>query len=527
MSGALRHGRLLFALLVVVVLAGIYEGAGAIHPAAAAGGRRAVAATRPARATVSTAVRLCPAPGSGAAGASVALTALSGSGSGSGSGAGSGAGSGGSAVVTALTPAGSAAPGAVLATARQPGTLHVFRVRTAAPLTSAEQAGQAGSSADVTTAAARGGVQVSASGAMAQGLSVEQTGSGGLVSWQCGTPGTSFWFLGPGQQSAGTIELYLMNAGSSPADAQVSLLTDVTKGPPLLGNTDNGITVPPHSMVVQSLSKLLESSQVIALNVTTNAGQVVAAVKESRSASGSGSWLPVTQAPARKLVIPGLPGEGGSRELYVAVPGTAAAQVKITAVTARGSYVPTGGTGIDLLGGSTSTVSLPSMSGVAGAITISSSVPIVASMRAPGGSSGAPAAVAVSSAPITQQGVLAANAARSAGTTDLVLSAPGKAATVRITSATSLVSAAGQPGRVVQISARSSVVIPAQPPAGSKADQFAVVVTPLPGSGPVYAGQIISTGRTVQSIMPVSSALTWIPLPAAQESLTQILSAGS
>jgi hypothetical protein len=518
-SGALRHGRLLFALLVVVVLAGIYEGAGSIHPAAAAGGgQQAAAAGLHVRAAVSTAVRLCPAPGSGAAGASVALTASSGS---------SGAGSGGSAVVSALTPAGSPTTGSVVATAKQPGTLHVFRVRTAAPLTSAEQAGEPGSSSDVTTTAGRGGVQVSASGSMAQGLAVDQTGPGGLVTWQCGTPGTDFWFLGPGQQSAGTIELYLMNAGSSPADAQVSLLTDVTKGPPLLGNSDNGITVPPHSMVEQSLSKLIESSQVIALNVTTNAGQVVAAVRESRSASEVGSWLPAAQPPARKITIPGLPGEAGSRLLYVAVPGAGAAQVKVTAVTEKGSYVPTGGSGIDLLGASTSTVALGSMSGIPGAITISSSVPIVATLRAPGGSSGTPGAIAVSGAPIGQQGVLAVNAAHAAGTTDLVLSAPGKAASVRITSATSSVSASGQSGRVVQIPARSSVVIPAEPPAGSKADQFAVIITPLRGSGPVYAGQVISSGRRVLSIMPVSSAPTWIPLPAAQESLTKILSAGS
>ena len=117
---------------------------------------------------------------------------------------------------------------------------------------------------------------------MAQGLEVEQTGPGGLVSAQCSAPGTSFWFVGPGQASASTIELYLTNTGSQAADAQVSVLSDVTKGPPLLGNADNGITVPPHSMVVQSLGKLLQSSKVIALNVTTSIGQVVAAVRESK-----------------------------------------------------------------------------------------------------------------------------------------------------------------------------------------------------------------------------------------------------
>jgi len=366
-------------------------------------------------------------------------------------------------------------------------------------------------------------VAVSASGAMAQGLEVEQTGPGGVVASQCGTPGTDFWFLGPGQQSAGVIDLYLMNAGSTPADAQVSLLTDVTKGPPLLGNSDNGIAVPPHSMVVQSLVKLLQSSQVIALNVTTSSGQVVAAVRESRSASSYGSWLPATQAPARKLVIPGLPSVSGTRDLYVGVPGTASAQVKITAVTPKGSYQPTGGTGIDLLGDSTTSIPLPALAGVAGAITISSSVPVVAVLRVPGGQPGSAGAFAVSGAPIEEQGVLAANPARSAGSTDLVLSAPGKAATVRITSATDSVSATGQSGRVVQIGARSSVLIAGAPPAGSHADQFAIVVTPLRGSGPVYGGQVITSGQNVRSILPVSSALTWIPLPSVQESLTAIL----
>lgn len=426
--------------------------------------------------------------------------------------------------MTRLTPGGSASEGAALATVKQQGTLHVFRVPAAAPLTRAEQAGQQGSSSAITTAAARGGVAVSASGAMAQGLEVEQTGPNGVVAAQCGTPGTDFWFLGPGQQSAGVINLYLMNAGSTPADAQVSVLTDVTKGPPLLGNADNGITVPPHSMIVQSLVKLLQSSQVIALNVTTSAGQVVAAVRESGSASSYGSWLPATRAPARKLVIPGLPRVGGTRDLYVAVPGTASAQVKITAVTPKGSYQPTGGTGIDLLGDSTSSIALPALGGVDGAITITSSVPVVAVLRVPGGPRGSVGAFAVSGAPIEEQGVLAANPAHSAGSTDVVLSAPGKGATVRITSATGSVSAAGQSGRLVQISARSSVLIAAEPPAGSHTDQFSVVVTPVSGSGPVYGGQVISSGARVQSILPIPSALTWIPLPSVRESLTGILS---
>jgi len=502
-----RYGRPVFAALIVIALAGIYLAAG--HPAAAVR-QAARQAVQSSRAAVSSAVRVCPAPGSGAPTAgSVAVAAMPTS-----------AGSG-SAVITRLMPGGSAIAGPVVATDTRPGILQVSGVKTAAPLTKAEQTGQPGSSPDVSTSTGRGGVQVEAAGAMAQGLEVEQTGPGGLVTAQCAAPGTSFWFVGPGQASASTIELYLANTGSQAADAQVSVLTDVTKGPPLLGDADNGITVPPHSVVVQPLSRLLQSSKVIALNVSTSVGQVVAAVRESQSAGNDGNWLAPTQAPARHLVIPGMPLSNGSRDLYIAVPGTAAAQVKITAVTAKGSYQPTGGTGIDLLGGSAVSIALPSLGGVPGAISISSSVPVAATMLVPGGPAGTPGALGVSSGPIMEQGVLADNPANSAGRTELVLSAPLKAATVRITTAAT-VSAAAQPGKVVQISAGTSVVVPVAPPAGSKATEFTVIVTPL-GGGPVYAGRIISSGRSVQSVLPVPSSLTWVPLPGVTSSLAAIL----
>jgi len=506
----LRYRRLIVAAVVVVALAGIYGAAGAKHPAAAVG-RHA----QPIHAPVTMATRVCPAPGSPApTAASVAIAAVPAS------------TAAGTAEVSALTPGGSSAAGSPVATAGKPGVLQVIRIKTAAPLSKAEKTGAPGSSPNVTTQTGRGGIEVNATGAMAQGLEVEQTSPGGVVTAQCGAPGTSFWFIGPGQASAtATIELYLMNTGNQPADAQVSALTDVTNGPPLLGNADNGITVPPHGMVVQSLSRLLQSSKIIALNVTTSVGQVVAAVRESRTVRDGGGWLPATQAPARHLVIPGLPRASGSRKLYIAVPGSAAAQLKITAVTSKGSYQPTGGTGIDLLGGSAVEVALPSLGGVPGAITISSSVPVVAAVLVPGGPAGTPGAMAVSSGPVQQQGVVADNPARSAGSTELVLSAPGKAASVRITTGTASASAAGQQGKVVSIKAGSSVLIPEGPPTGSKATQFQLVVTPMSGSGPVYAGRIITSGGTVQSVLPVPSSLTWIPLPGVQNSLSAISAA--
>ena len=99
-----------------------------------------------------------------------------------------------------------------------------------------------------------------------------------------------------------------------------------------------------------------------------------------------------------------MPGASGSRNLYIAVPGTAAAQVKITAVTAKGSYQPTGGTGIDLLGGSVVSIPLPSLGGVAGAISISASVPVAATLLVSGGPAGTPGALAAAGGPVQRAG---------------------------------------------------------------------------------------------------------------------------
>src|SRR5215469_7044231 len=190
--------RLIFIAVVVVALAGIYGVTRISHPASKAA--RPAAASR---VDVSSAIRVCPAPGSaGATASGLAVAAAPGS------------ASQGSAVVTSLSPSGSSSAGPALATLTRPGVLQVSAVPVAPALTAAEQVGQAGSSPSVTTNPARGGVQVSATGALAQGLEVEQTAPGGLVTAQCGAPGTSFWFAGPGQKSAGTIELYLANTGS-------------------------------------------------------------------------------------------------------------------------------------------------------------------------------------------------------------------------------------------------------------------------------------------------------------------------
>jgi hypothetical protein len=539
------RGRLLSAGAVVVGLAAVYGLATVTSPTTVGS---SIQVGHAARVPVSSAIRACPAPGSaGVTAGSVATTALPGS------------AAGGSAAITRLTAAGTSTTGAPVRTLTTPGVLTLSPVSTAAAVPATSRAGAGGASnggasngaagngaagtatpsapaapaagPTVATTPGRGGVVVQATGAMARGLEVEQVGPDGLATAQCSAPGTDFWFVGPGVASASQVQLYLMNTDGEAADAEVDALTD---SGPQLSSSDSGIIVPPHSMVVQSLATYLHGSHALSLHVTTTTGRVAVAVRQASSttttdafgttvpAAAPGGWLPATQSPSKRLTIPGLPGTSGTVTLYVAVPGSANAQVKVTAVTAKGTYQPTGGNGIDLPGESAVATQIASLSGVPAAIRITSNVPVTAAAVISGGASGAPGAISAAAVPVSEQGVAAANPSGSAGAAQLVISAPGKAVTVRITTATAKVSLAGQAGTIVTVPAGHTVVTSVGPPPGGGPGPFSVVVTPQPGSGPAYVGRVIRAGGAIRSILPLTSALTWVPLPPAQDSLNAI-----
>jgi hypothetical protein len=459
-------------------------------------------------APVSVSLRACPAPGSpGSHGTGVAMVAA---------GGGSGPGQ---AILTRLSAPAGTSP---LASLSQPGTLSVAGV----PAASAASPGIAGGSVTGGSSAAvvrPGGVMITAGGSMARGLAAAQTSAGGVVTAGCGSPGTDFWFAAPGQQAAGTISLQLMNVDNQASSVNVDILTDTG---PLQTGIDTGITVPPHGLVVQSLAGLVHGSRAIGLHVRTSVGRVVAALREStRQAAADGQWLPAAQAPSSSLVIPGLPSSHGPRELYVANPAAADAAVKLAVVSPGGTYQPTGTGAIVIPAGSASRIELPSLSGVTGAVVLTSRIPVTAAVIVPGGQSGAPGAQTAAAPALQEQGVVA-DAGQSA-TTTLVLSAPGPAAQARVSTGAAGLAAAGGAGagsvRVVSVPAKHSVTVKVGRPAGLRPGSgFAVMITPLAGAGPLYAGWVAAQASGgVVSIIPVASALTWVPLPAVRDSVTR------
>jgi hypothetical protein len=64
-----------------------------------------------------------------------------------------------------------------------------------------------------------------------------------------------------------------------------------------------------------------------------------------------------------------------------------------------------------------------------------------------------------------------------------------------------------------------------QPPPGNQ--PFAIVVTPQPGSGPVYAARVVTSGAglsgSVTSILPVPSAPTQVTLPPTRDTYGAVL----
>ena len=269
---------------------------------------------------------------------------------------------------------------------------------------------------------------------------------------------------------------------------------------------------------------MLHGTRMVALNVRTSVGQVVAAVEETKGAARTGAWLPASAAPGTRVVIPGMPPTQGTRQLFITVPGTQDAHITLSAVTSKGSYHPTGGGGLDIPGGSVAELSLTSLSAIYGALQISSNVPVTAALMTPGGPRGTPGTFTGATRALEEQGVVAANVSGGGAASSVVLSAPWRAARVRITA----VGAGGgpgsaAPGKVVLVQAHHSLLHQlAVPPGTRRGSAFAVIVTPLPGSGPLYAGRVvISGGRggALQSVLPVSSALTVVPLPDVQNEL--------
>jgi hypothetical protein len=485
--------------VVLLALGGIAAGAQLAGPAVPAAPGPGHAAMAPQQVAVTSAARACP-PVQGGGSGNVAFIA----------GSPAASRTAGQAQLAPLPLAGAQLRTLNPISQTQPGLLSLLT--TPAAQSTSKQSTSKQSTNKQSTNKQSTGWSVTATGIMAQTMEAEETTGTGLASVRCGEPGSDLWFVGPGQQGgAAQIQLDLMNVDSLPASVDVSIITDAGQVP---AGGDTGITVPPHQTVTQTLSSLAGNASVVAIEVRTSIGRVAADVSESSSHGGTASWLPSTAPPSTRLVIPGVPPSGGTAGLYIVVPGSASARINVVSITAQGQHQPFGSQVIDLPGDSASYVPLTPLGGTA-ALELTANVSVAAGVLVPGSGLGV---FTTATAPISEQAVVAGN---TTGAT-VVLSAPAAQARVRLTEITATPGATSS--QIVTVQSGHTLTVPATPPTGAKhGSSFAIVITPLAGSGPLYAARVATQGQnTVVSIVPAISALTTIILPPARDSYDAI-----
>jgi hypothetical protein len=375
----------------------------------------------------------------------------------------------------------------------------------------------------VTTVAAPGGggTAVAATGQMAEGFEAEQADASGTGVVSCTHPGSDMWFVGTGQAAgASEVRLYLMNTGNLTASADVTILTDTGQQSGL----SSAITVAPGQSVSEDITAYVPGSQALALHVQSSTGQVAASVWEG--GKGGGAWLPQANAPATSLVIPGLTVASSAAKLFVVVPGSTDAQLKVVAYTPAGAVAQFPGSPVDASAGAVTPLALNSLGASAAGLKLTSKEPVVAGVLVPGTGIGS---FTTAVPPITEQGVVAGNPAARGTTVGLLLTAPSAAtrASISVISADgSVTTPAGDQSVTVAAGHTLAVAVP-RPPAASR-QPFAIVITPQPGSGPLYAVRAVTSGTgglsgPLSSLLPVSSAMTSITLPPAQDSYTAVL----
>ncbi|KAB2351525.1 DUF5719 family protein [Actinomadura rudentiformis] len=366
---------------------------------------------------------------------------------------------------------------------------------------------------------------VRGSGPLAAGLEAERTihwpggPDRGLAGTRCARPGTDLWFLGPGPVAAERIDLYLTNVDAQPASVDVTAMSG--EGP--LDTVDGlGIPVKPYSTKIvrigksaEGLGDIVTTARDLALHVRASTGRVAASVRVRIDDKKGIEWVPLSPAPATSLVVPGVPGGSGRRQLLVGVPGEQDARIRIQVITASGAFAPQGQDVLDAPAETVTPFDLDrALSGKPAAVRLVSDRPIVTGLSA---QRGADVAFGTATPQLGPHGGLITDNRFSAY---LQLTAPAGAATVRVTS----VDPQGQgPPQDIKVGAGRTVEIKL---AGPGEGGYGTLIVPRPGSGPVHAARTLATGKGDKglfTILPIGPALSTVILPTVGDSQTALI----
>ncbi|MFF5211354.1 DUF5719 family protein [Streptosporangium sp. NPDC000396] len=368
-----------------------------------------------------------------------------------------------------------------------------------------------------------GPLTVAATGSMAAGLESAQTRkekSGkhrGLAGVRCVEPAASTWLVGPGPAAA-DVTLHLTNADLAPATVEIMVYAG--EGP-VVGDSGGWLTLKPGENRTIKVKDLAPSPLVMAIEVRTSSSRVTAAARAIMNGGRGVDWLPVSAAPATRVVVPGIPGGGGRRELLVASIGEADTLVEVQALTPDGTYALKDRELVEVAAGSVATLDLSTgIGGQPSALVLTSETPIVAGLIVTGTGKKSDVAFTAGAAPIDLGSVVADNRTGKKKSSRLLLSAPNAPGKVSV----QVLPQKGEAPEPFEVTITASRTKEVKLP--TRDDAFAVVVLPLPGSGPVYGGRVmderIKDGLAL-TIQPLAAARMWALVPPITESVATVL----
>lgn len=231
-------------------------------------------------------------------------------------------------------------------------------------------------------------VIVQGSGASAPGLVAGMSTVSPLTALDCTPPAASQWFtgVGAGPTHASVIELANPNPGPAIADIEV-LGGDGPVDVPAL----RGVEVAGHGTASLDLGKLLPTTDLLALHVTVDRGQVGVAVRDrGERLSGSTTtedWLAPQARPSRHNLLLGVQTGTGRQTLALANDSDSEVRATVRLVTASSTFAPASLKQVVVKAHSVSQTILDDVlssavgSGTLG-LSVSSSAPVTASLRA-------------------------------------------------------------------------------------------------------------------------------------------------
>lgn len=351
-------------------------------------------------------------------------------------------------------------------------------------------------------------VSVTASGAPATGLAADQVTlvpSGdlrGLSGTACVTPSTDAWLVGGGGEAGRRGRIVLTNVAANPVAVTLHVLS---ADGPVDSTAGADVAVPGHGRATVLLDALAPSVTSPVVHVSASGGAVAATLHDARL-QGTTAWgtddVAAGTAPSRSQLVPGVAVDGAAL-VRIAVPGADEAVAQVRLLGPDGEVAAPQNGVVRVPGGSVRDLDLSQLPRGVYGIEVTADVPVVAGamVERRADPSGVADLAWLASVPALRDqehllGVAGASVPGQGLTATLTLTAPGRDATVELTSGTSAPSTVR-----VRAGTTTNLTVPA--------DQATFVRT-APGSGPVVAARLL-TAATPQGDLVTGSSL----VPAA------------